>query len=100
MDPLSITVSIITLIDVTRKVVSVCQNYQATAKGANWKQPRVITEVQSLQVVLKNLERIAKQAEHGDPAGISLLPLLQPLCDPQTGTFFCVSQSYSNWNGN
>ena len=93
MDGLSIATGIITLIDATHKVISICQNYKAAVKGAEWELPRIIEEVDSLRGRLQCLERLAKQAENGDPAAMSLLPQLNRLCDPKTGTFaLCLSE--------
>ena len=93
MEPLSIATSIITLIDATKKVISICQNYKAAVKGAEWELPRIIEEVESLRGVLQGLERLAKQAENADPAAMSQLPQLSRLCDPKTGIFaLCLSE--------
>ena len=93
MDPLSITGSIVTLIGATHKVISICQNYKAAIKGAEWELPRIIEEVESLRGVLQGLERLAKQAENADPAAMSQLPQLSRLCDPKTGIFaLCLSE--------
>ena len=93
MDPLSITVSIITLIDATHSVISICQNYTASVKGAAWALPRIIEEVESLRGVLLGLERLAKQAENADPSAVRQLPQLRSFCTPETGTFaLCLSE--------
>ena len=93
MDGLSIAASIITLIDATHKVISICQNYKASVKGADWELPRLIEEVESLRHVLQGLERLTKQAENADPAAMSQLLQLGRLCDPKTGTFaLCLSE--------
>ena len=96
MDPLTITCSIVTLIDATQKVLSICHNYAAAVKGADWELPRIIEEVESLRGVLQGLERLAKQAKDADPAAISQLPQLICLCDPKTGTLaLCLSELQS-----
>ena len=93
MDPLSITTSIVTLIDATHKVISICHNYKAAVKGADWELPRLIEEVESLRDVLQGLERLAKQAENADPSAVNQLPQLRSFCDPNTGTFaLCLSE--------
>ena len=93
MDPLSITCSIVTLIDATQSVISICHNYTTAVKGANWELPRIIEEVESLRGVLQGLERLAKQAENADPADVSQLPQLRLFCTPETGTFaLCLSE--------
>lgn len=93
MDPLTITCSIVTLIDATNSVISIFHNYTAAVKGADWELPRIIEEVESLRGVLQGLERLAKQAENADPAAVSQLPQLRLFCTPETGTFaLCLSE--------
>ena len=93
MDGLSIATGIITLVDATHKVISICQNYKAAVKGAEWELPRIIEEVGSLRGVLQGLEGLAKLAENGDPAAMSQLQQLSRLCDPKTGTLaLCLSE--------
>lgn len=93
MDPLSITASVLALIDATHSVISICHNYTAGVKGADWELPRIIEEVESLRGVLQGLERLAKQAENADPAAVSKLPQLRRFCTPETGTFaLCLSE--------
>ena len=86
MDPLSITASIVALVGATKTVLSICYNYRAAVKGADWELFRIIEEVESLRGVLQGLERLAKQAKDADPAAVSQLPQLTRLCDPKTGT--------------
>lgn len=93
MDPLSITASVVTLIDATSKVVSICQDYNAAVKGTDWELPRIIEEVKSLRDVLQDLERLAKLAENADPTAVNRLPQLRLFCDPKTGTLaLCLSE--------
>ena len=93
MDGLSIATGIITLIDATHKVISICQNYKAAVRGANWELPRIIEEVESLRGVLRGLERLSNLAENGDLAAVNQLPQSSRLCDPKTGTFaLCLSE--------
>ena len=93
MDPLTITTSIVALIDATHKVISICRNYRAAVKEADWEMPRIIKEVESLRDVLQGLERLAKQANDADPAAVRQLPQLRSFCTPETGTFaLCLSE--------
>ena len=93
MDPLSITASVVTLIDATSKVISICQDYKAAVKGADWELPRIIEEVKSLRDVLQDLERLAKLAENADPTAVNRLLQLRLFCDPKTGTLaLCLSE--------
>lgn len=85
MDSLSVTASIIAVIDVTQKVISLCNDYRAAVKEASWELSRIIEEVGSLQNVLRNLQSLATQAENAQNAADSRLPQLKEFCYPNTG---------------
>jgi hypothetical protein len=84
MDPLSVTASIIAVIQATSAVVSICYDYSSAIKGASWELIKIIDEVRDLRNVLESLERLARQEESSKPA-ISRLPSLRLLCEPETG---------------
>jgi hypothetical protein len=86
MDPLSVTASIIAVLQATNAVVSVCYDYSSAVKGSSWELPRVIEEVKSLRGVLETLEPLARKAESGaDPINKTRLPTLKLLCEPEKG---------------
>ena len=93
MDPLSITASIITLFHAARSAISICQNYKAVVKEADWELPRILMELENLCNVLKDLELLAKRAETDDLSDVSWVPQLKLLCDPEKGTLAsCFSE--------
>ena len=100
MDPLSMSTSILTVLDVTLRVIAICQDYRAAVKGADWELPRIIKKVESLRDVLQALERLGKQAENADPATVSRLPQLMHFCDPEAGALALCLSEIQNWNRN
>jgi hypothetical protein len=84
MDPLSFTASILAVLQVTSKVVSICYDYRAAARDSSWELPRVIEEVKSLQNVLETLENCASEMENPDTDARARLSTLQLLCKPIT----------------
>lgn len=86
MDPLSISVSIIAVLQAANAVISICYDYRAAVKDSSWELPRVTEEVKSLRSVLETLESLAFNATSGnDPDAGSRLPTLQLLCRARTG---------------
>ena len=85
MDPLSITASIIAVLQAAEAVISVCCDYRSAVKGSSWEVPRVLEEVRTLRSVLLTLEELADKAETPSSDAKSRLPTLKSLCDPDTG---------------
>ena len=85
MDPLSVTASIIAVLQATNSVVSVCYDYSSAVKKAPWELPKVINELKGLRNVLESLEQLAREAENNDPNVQSNLLTLQSLVDSQSG---------------
>ena len=85
MDPLSITASIIAVLQATNAIISICYDYSSSVKQSNWQLPKVIEEVKGLRNVLETLEPLAKTAESTDPGRGSRLPTLKLLCLPTAG---------------
>jgi hypothetical protein len=84
MDPLSITASIITVLQATNAVISVCYDYCAAIKNS-WELSKVTEEVKSLRNLLEVLEQLAKKAESADSTTETQLPTLKLLCQPDVG---------------
>ena len=81
MDPLSITASVIAVLQATNAVISVCYDYSSAIKGSSWELTKVIEEVRSLRNVLESLEQLARKAESGGSMAEVRLPTLKLLCD-------------------
>lgn len=86
MEPLSVTASVITVLQAAEAVISVCCNYRSAAAGSSWEVPRILEGTRNLRNVLRILEEIADKAETGAKGGNSHLPALAQLCDPKTGS--------------
>lgn len=84
MDPLSITASIISVLQATNAVISICYDYSSSLKQSNWQLPKVIEEVKGLRNVLETLEPLVKTAESTTPGPGNRLPTLKLLCSPDT----------------
>ena len=85
MDPLSVTASIIAVLQATSAVVSICYDYSSAAQGSSWELLQIIDEVRGLRNVLETLEGLSRQAESRVSGVGSRLPSLELLCDPRTG---------------
>lgn len=85
MDPLSITASIITVLEITSKVLSICYEYRLAIRNASNKSSRVIEEVISLRNVLETLAQLAEKVESADSAAETRLPALKLLSEPREG---------------
>ena len=86
VEPLSITTSIITLLQATNTVISVCYDYSAALKGAPWELSKVLRELKGLRDVLESLEKLAKASADANPAAHSQLPTLELLCNFKRGS--------------
>lgn len=85
MDPLSISASVITLIQATNGVVLLCYNYAAAAKGAAQTISAVIDEMKNLRGVLESLEQLLRSFEDTEPSKIMPLETITALCDQEEG---------------
>ena len=79
MDPLSVTASIIAVLQVSGAVVSICYDYRNAVKDAVKEATQITDEVKSLQDVL---ERLLKLAELEIARGSSRLQAMQHLVQP------------------
>lgn len=85
MDPLSVTASVITVIQAAEAVISICCNYRSSIKGSSWEVSRVLDEIRGLRDVLRILEGLADKADTSGSTNQSHFLELKSLCDPGTG---------------
>ncbi|KAF8542732.1 hypothetical protein BDD12DRAFT_875826 [Trichophaea hybrida] len=85
MDPLSITASIIAVLQATNAIISVCYDYSAVVKGSSSELSRVTEEVKSLRNLLESVAQLAEKAESADSNAESQLPTLKLFCKPDVG---------------
>ncbi len=64
MDPLSISVSVITLIQAANGVIHLCFDYASTVKGATRAISGLLDEIKSLRNILESLERLLARSEN------------------------------------
>ena len=84
MDPLSLTASVIAVLQAAEAVISICCDYRAGVKNASWEVPRVLDQLRSLRSILRKLEELSDRAE--TKSLNNQLPTLKDLCDPKHGT--------------
>lgn len=63
MDPLSITTGVITILQATTAILTICYNYRAALKEAPWSLTRTINELKSLRDVLERLEDLLSRGK-------------------------------------
>ena len=85
MDPLSVTASVISVIQAAGAVISICCDYRSSVQGSSWEVSRILEDTRSLRSILQTLEGLADKAETSGSAEQSRLPALRSLCDPDTG---------------
>src|ERR1700761_8076186 len=83
MDPLSITASIIAVLQVANTIISVCYQCKSVVKGSPWALTQTIAELQDLRHVLETLDRLAEEND-GSPAPTKKRSL-ELLCEPESG---------------
>lgn len=83
MDGLSVTASVIAVLQVAEAAISVCCDYRASVRGARWEVPRVLEQLRGLRSILRKLEELADQAERSSTH--PKLATLRDLCDPNHG---------------
>jgi len=93
MDPLSITASIIAVLQVTSAVLSICNDYRSAAKSSSWEYSQVIKELASLRNVLEDLAELSRNKTLTCGTSDSSLLVLTKLCDPSDGPLrTCLSE--------
>jgi hypothetical protein len=63
MDPLSMTASIIAVLQAASSVLSVCYDYRAAVKSTPWGLAKATEEIRDLRNVLESLETLSKRVE-------------------------------------
>lgn len=82
-DPLSTLASLIAIVQLSGKIVSVCYEYRSTAKKASKQQKQLTDEVKNLRDALEGLIGLADKE---DSSGAACLPMLDAL-NRENGTF-------------
>ncbi len=85
MDPLSISVSVITLIQAANGVIHLCFDYASTVKGATRAISGLLDEIKSLRNILESLEQLLARSENPNTAPAIELKEVAALCDCEDG---------------
>lgn len=88
MDPLSITGTLIAVLQITSAVITICYDYRQGSKNASRDVIQISDELSSLKDVLDALLRLVEKSEAGDASDLSTFELLArpggPLLSCQT----------------
>ena len=84
MDPLTISTSIITLLQAASSIISFCYDFKAALNNAPWSLTQIIDEMKCLRNILESLESFA-QNEKRLPARLKTLPTFNLLSKPHSG---------------
>jgi hypothetical protein len=58
MEPLSITTGVITILQATTTVITICYNFRAALKNESWSLTSIINELKGLRDILERLEEL------------------------------------------
>jgi hypothetical protein len=83
MDPLSISTGVITLLQATTAMISMCYNFRAALKNTPWSLTRIIDELKCLRNILESLEELAQDLDQ--PSRLGKRPVFKLLCEPDNG---------------
>jgi hypothetical protein len=85
MDPLSISATIIAVLQASNSIVSVCYDFRAAMKKAPWSLTRIIEEVKDLRNILEILDQLAEAHDDVALLDVKRRPVFELLCEPEKG---------------
>ena len=85
MDPLSVSTGVITILQATTAMISICYNFKAALRKTPWSLTRIIDELQCLRDILESLEKLAQEIDQ--PSRVGKRPVFRLLCQPKDGPF-------------
>ena len=92
MDPLSVTASIIAVIQLAQKVLSICYDFRRWIKSVPKELQQITSEVISLRDVLECLMKLADSVETAGSNGSSQLSSLKLLVAPDGSLSKCLAE--------
>ena len=93
MDPLSVTASVIAVLQAANTIVSVCCDFRAAINTQPWALSRIISSINELRLILNRLEQIANESElNYDETNISRLTALEVLCQEGGAVQNCLEE--------
>jgi hypothetical protein len=84
MDPLSISASVITVLQAANAIIQICYNFKAVSGKVPWGLSRVMDEVRDLRTILESLERLIDEAATSPTNGSE--KMLRLLTKPEAGS--------------
>jgi len=93
MDPLSVTASVIAVLQAANTVISVCYDFRAAIKDQPWALTRITRSINELRLILGRLEQVANDSElHFDETNIARLSTLEVLCQEGGAISNCLKE--------
>ena len=81
MDPLSVTASVIAVLQAANSVMAVCYDFRAAIKDRPWALTRITNSINELRLILGRLEEAANESELKlDDMSVARLSTLESLC--------------------
>jgi hypothetical protein len=96
MDPLSITTGIITVLQATGMVISICYDFKSALNKAPWALSRIVEELKGLRTVLEALEIVADNLQSGKSSYTVQRIGLELLCKPGNGLLELCGQALTS----
>jgi hypothetical protein len=83
MDPLSVSTGVITILQATTTIISVCYDFRAALKDEPWSLTDIINELKGLRNILESLEELAQDLDQ--PQGPDKRPIFELLPNSDNG---------------
>lgn len=85
MDPLSITANVVTVLQVTNSIISLCYEVRSALRQSPWSLTRTIDEIRDLRNVLENLDHVCGSLDSSKTPDATRLRSFQLLCESENG---------------
>jgi hypothetical protein len=86
MDPIGLVGTLIAIVEISSKLVSVCYEYRAGVKGARREISRILDEIIALRTLVEGLIDVAEQSDDG------VLPSLKAINGPNAPLQRCLEE--------
>lgn len=81
MDPLSVTPSVVAVLQAANTVISICYDFRAAIRDSPWALTRITSSINELHLILSRLEQVANETELSfDKTNVARLSTLEVLC--------------------
>lgn len=97
MDPLSITASVVAVLQAANAIIALCYDFKALLKdGAPWGLSQILVEIQDLRNVLESMDKLAEPLAETKPSRKVPFELL---CEPDTGPLATCARELKSLEG-